>query len=310
MAEGEIELWAQSPALELSFEVSETARQDWKLTVHNLMPSVIVEQSAGLLSLSEESADSNTTRVWRLTLTPSSTGSMRLASPDAFEPGPFRIIYFSDLQEGIETWQVYSEALAAVPEVRFALFGGDLSNRGGAEEFERCAAALSELPFPVYQTPGNHDFGSSQALWSRDFGPHSFHFSYKGVGFSLADSASATLDASTYSRLQEWLGFPREAQHLFVTHYPLFDPVGTRNGAFRSRSEAAKLAGRLAAADVDLLLFGHVHSYYAFSVAQIPAFIAGGATPKLERMTGIGRHFLRLDIAEGGIEVSLMRIQE
>ena len=59
-------------------------------------------------------------------------------------------------------------------------------------------------------------------------------------------------------------------------HIPPVDPIGVRNGSFANRNEAAKLLTRLARGGVDLTLYGHIHSYYAFENAGIPAHISGG----------------------------------
>ena len=79
-------------------------------------------------------------------------------------------------------------------------------------------------------------------------------------------------------------------------HIPPLDPIGLRNGGFASRLEANNLVARLAAADVEVTVYGHVHSYYAFSNAGIPAYITGGGGAIPERLDGIGRHFLTVDI--------------
>src|SRR5262245_52431914 len=79
-------------------------------------------------------------------------------------------------------------------------------------------------------------------------------------------------------------------------HIAPIDPTGVRNGSFASRPEAAKLLGKLAAADVDLTVYGHVHSYYDFENAGIQAFISGGGGAVPERFDNIGRHFMVFDI--------------
>ncbi len=94
-------------------------------------------------------------------------------------------------------------------------------------------------------------------------------------------------------------------------HIPPLDPVGTRNGAFASRAEASRLLGLLAEANVDLTLYGHVHSFYAYANAGIPAYISGGGGAVPERLDGIGRNFLTIDVdpARGAItNVGLVRI--
>ncbi|MEY4545286.1 MAG: hypothetical protein RL685_1481, partial [Pseudomonadota bacterium] len=56
-----------------------------------------------------------------------------------------------------------------------------------------------------------------------------------------------------------------------------------------------KLLARLAQAEVDLTLYGHIHSYYRFDNAGIPAFISGGGGAIPERFDQMGRHFLVVD---------------
>ena len=69
-------------------------------------------------------------------------------------------------------------------------------------------------------------------------------------------------------------------------------PIGVRNGSMASRSEADKLLAKLAEGRVDLTLYGHIHSYYSFDNAGIPAFISGGGGAIPERFDKIGRHFM------------------
>ena len=67
-----------------------------------------------------------------------------------------------------------------------------------------------------------------------------------------------------------------------------------------------------ARANLDLTLYGHVHSYYAFENAGIPAYIVGGGGALPERFDDVGRHFVTVDVgADAGIQrVSLVRVDE
>jgi hypothetical protein len=71
----------------------------------------------------------------------------------------------------------------------------------------------------------------------------------------------------------------------------------------RSRKEAAKLLGMLANGNVDATFYGHLHSYYAYENAGIPAYISGGGGAYPERWDGIGRHFLVVDLDPGSARV-------
>jgi hypothetical protein len=66
----------------------------------------------------------------------------------------------------------------------------------------------------------------------------------------------------------------------------------------------------MARENVDLTLYGHIHSYYSFTNAGIPAFISGGGGAIPETFDGVGRHYLAVDVdpGEGVREVSLVRV--
>ena len=102
----------------------------------------------------------------------------------------------------------------------------------------------------------------------------------------------------------------RSAVHILGTHMPLMDPTGLRGAGFSSRNEAASLLGKLAREGIDLTLYGHVHSYYSYSNAGIPAYISGGGGAIPERWDGIGRHYLAVDVdPEAGVrEVAVVRV--
>ena len=60
---------------------------------------------------------------------------------------------------------------------------------------------------------------------------------------------------------------------------------------------------------VDALFLGHIHSYYAFSVAGIPTYISGGGGAIQERFDGIERHYLKVRASARGIEdVAIVRV--
>jgi 3',5'-cyclic AMP phosphodiesterase CpdA len=182
------------------------------------------------------------------------------------------------------------------PDLDFLLGAGDLTQQGTVEQLVRYQKELRELDIPYYTTLGNHELGTTPPPYQDYFGRASFHFVHRGVRFSMLDSGSATLDPTVDGWLDVWLAAGRDHVHVVAMHIPPLDPVGVRNGAFGSRSEAAALLARLAQAHVDLTLYGHIHSYYAFDNAGIPAFISGGGGALPERFDDIGRHFVVIDV--------------
>jgi 3',5'-cyclic AMP phosphodiesterase CpdA len=293
-------LWSSAPAWEL--EIATTEAMTVTLEVRNAMPNAeltstdpdtIVEPLAGAIG---------TYKHFRLEF-PAGTTRLAFGPPEAAEIGAFRFALMSDVQEAIDHVQDIFRTVNAEPGVEFLLGAGDLTEQGSHEELQRYQHELETLRVPYYTTLGNHELGPSPSLYQEYFGRGNFQFDYRGVTFTLLDSASATIDPLVYDWLEGWLDRARDRVHIVAMHIPPLDPTGVRNGAFGSRAEAAKLLGRLAEGGVDLTLYGHVHSYYAFDNAGIPAFISGGGGAYPEKFDDMGRHFMVIDVApESGVQ--------
>lgn len=293
-------LWGSAPGFRL--ELSSVGPRDLTLEIQNCLPEAELRADGTATELEELGDDGVSTRkLWRLRL-PAGNTALELAAPDATEPEPFRIALLSDVQEAIVDVADVYERINQVEGVRFLLGAGDLTQQGTREELERFQRELLRLRVPYFTTLGNHELGTSPDLYHDYFGRGNFQFRFHGATFTLLDSASASLDPSVYQWLDGWLGAARDDVHVVAMHIPPIDPIGVRNGSWASRSEAAKLLAKLAAGRVDLTLYGHVHSYYAFDNAGIPAFISGGGGAIPERFDRIGRHFMVFDIdPEAGV---------
>ncbi len=311
---GALDLWAQAPSLAVSVAVEGGSEHDWRVTVRNCMPrSEMTAEGVDGRTLQVELLEHPipTVKTWLVRLPETGAASLNISPPDGQVEEPWRFAVLSDVQKGMDRVQDLFDIIDADASVRFVVSAGDLADEGRRAELERFQQELRALRVPFFTTIGNHDAGLGDArAWHELFGRYSFHFRFKGVAFSLADSASATIDPKVYRWLDSWLEAGRGGQHVFVTHYPPLDPVGVLNRGFSSRKEAAKLLGRLAEGGVDLCLYGHVHSYHAFSNAGIPAYVSGGGGAIAEHMEGIGRHFLLVDAdPERGIDqVQVVRV--
>ncbi len=297
-------LWAASPILHLRVR----AAGSFRLTVHNVLPdSVAVLDDGRVLTREPDTRPTVATFILALSGT---ERTLRLAPPDADVPGTYRVAVLSDVQEAIGDVRDIYDRMRADPEIRFVLSTGDLTQNGGRSQLLQFQEELEHLPVPLYSTVGNHEVPGPDG-WHDLFGPFSSFFRYRGVAFSLVDSSNATIDPSVLEdRLQPWIDAHADAPHLFLTHVPIFDASGLRSGAFRSRNEAARLVQRLAAGDVDALFFGHVHSYYAYSLGGIDTYISGGGGAIEEQLDGIARHYLTVDLDPMGVQsVGLVRIE-
>jgi Icc protein len=286
-------LWASAPSLvvHLTFAAGSPAR--FTVAVDNALPDAVLDGATDALASAGAVV---TERRWSFA-PPAAGGELTLtiAPADAATSGPFRFAAMADVQEAIDRVQDIYARINADPGIRFVVFDGDLTPFGSVGELQRFQREAKALRVPIFATLGNHELGSQGPAFHALFGRGSFRYLFRGVQFTMLDTASATVAPVTYKRLERWLEEGRSRLHVVGMHIPPLDPVGTRNGAFASRAEAARLLAMLAGGGVDLTLYGHIHSYYSFWNAGMAAFISGGGGAIPERFDGIGRHFLVID---------------
>lgn len=290
LSQDQLTLWGSAPSFTLT--LTSRAARDLQLEIQNCLPDAELTLTSGTAELTPLGpAGAPTRQRWQLRA-PEGELVLRLAAPDQNSSDPFRFALLSDVQEAIDHVADVFDKLNQEPELRFLLGAGDLTERGTREQLERFQRELLRLKVPYFTTLGNHELGQNPDLFHDYFGRGNFHFRFHHVAFTLLDDASATLDPTAYAWLDDWLERAQRDVHVVAMHIPPIDPIGVRNGSWASRSEAAKLLARLAAGHVDLTLYGHVHSYYSFDNAGIPAFISGGGGAIPERFDHIGRHFM------------------
>ncbi|MCP3136700.1 metallophosphoesterase family protein [Pyxidicoccus xibeiensis] len=315
LAEGELVLWGNAPAFTARATLAGDARSDWLLTVRNAMPDAeLVAETEGGEPLAVEPLRNaiSTVKSWRVALPAGATAKLTVAPPDWQSREAFRFAALADVQEALPRVGDIYERMNKDETLRFILFSGDLTEGGSREELQEFQERLEATSrIPLYATLGNHEtFSKDAEEYTALVGRGSQSFVFRDVRFSVVDSSNGTLDPGVEEQLETWLAASRNGVHIVSMHVPPQDPVGLRGGGFASRGEAAGLVGKMAREGVDLTLYGHIHSYYSFTNAGIPAFISGGGGAIPETFDGVGRHYLAVDVdaAEGLREVSLVRV--
>lgn len=288
ISDTELVLWGSAPAYEL--RIRSERERDLSVEIQNRLTDAELTSPTASVAAGEAS-DVPTRKRYRLTL-PAGETRLTVAAPDHDSTEPFRFALLSDVQEAIDRVADVYDKVNELSDVRFLLGAGDLTEQGTRSELERFQRELLRLRVPYFTTLGNHELGTNPVLYYEYFGRGNFQFRFHRVAFTLLDDASASLDPTAFEWLEEWLRAARNDVHVVAMHIPPIDPIGVRNGSWASRSEAAKLLARLAEGRVDLTLYGHVHSYYSFDNAGIPAFISGGGGAIPERFDRIGRHVM------------------
>jgi len=307
LATERLDLWANHPVVEV--EVRASAAGPLAVVIDNCMPDAVAEVVDGGAIAVPVPSTRSTRCAFDLDL-PAGLSRIRVAPVDWDEASRFRFAVMGDIQTGLDRVGEVFTAIADHPGVRFVVSTGDLVEDAREDEYEELLGKLGELPVPYYSTIGNHELRDDPERWSRRFGRFNVHFVFKSVAFSFVDSASASLDPVVYDWLDEWIDDAEDGVHVYGQHFPAIDPVGQRQASMRSRKEAAMLLSRLAAGGVDVTFYGHLHSYYAFENAGIPAYISGGGGALPERWDGIGRHFLSVDVdpVRGIEQVAVVRV--
>jgi Icc protein len=313
---GALSLWAGAPSFQMRARRDADAPEEWTLTVENLLPDAAlaaVTASGETLAAASLAHELPTKQTWALSLPADVEVTVTVQSAGGEPRLPWRFALLSDIQEAIDRVQDIYARMNADPAIEFVVSAGDLTRQGPPDQLERFQRELATLRVPYFATLGNHELGTDDGQpFQRYFGRANFRFVFRGMQFTFLDSASATLDPRVYDWLTGWLEEGRDRMHAVLMHIPPIDPVGVRNGSFADRDEAAKLLAMLAAGGVDLTLYGHIHTYYPFQNAGIPAFISGGGGAIPERFDGIGRHYLTIDVdpGRGLLQTAIVRIDD
>jgi Icc protein len=309
---GAIALWAQAPIVRAEASAAEATAIT--IAMENCMPGAELTALASGRPLGVTALGGERPTICRfaLELPGGESVALTIAPPDAAVVERFRFAAMGDIQTAMPSVGDIFARIDEEPDLRFVISMGDLVEDGRLDEYDLLLEKFQELDIPYFSTIGNHELRANLDQWHQLFGRYNVHFTFKGTAFSFVDSGNASIDPLVYSWLEDWLDEAEETVHVFGTHYPPIDPVGARAGSFRSRKEAAKLLAMLAGGKVDLTLYGHIHSYYAYENAGIPAYISGGGGAIPEKLDGIGRHFLVVEANPPGRidSVGVVRVDE
>ena len=213
-------------------------------------------------------------------------------------PDPFRFIYLGDAQTGLDRkWpSLVRAAFRAVPDARFVVYAGDLTNRGYDDrQWGAFFAALGEraAEVPSVPAPGNHDLRRSllldlrgrllavSALWNahfalpdngpaelRDLASQNYFVDYQGTRIVAIDTnafANRDFDPSQRERVRDaqlrWLRQVLDSSAprwtVVVQHQPIFSVAKNRDFA----EMRLALGAVYDQYHVDLVLQGHDHVY-------------------------------------------------
>jgi len=219
----------------------------------------------------------------------------------------FTFLAFGDVQRGIDRFGDVVEVLNAEPGAEFVVVMGDLTNVSSDAEFDAIDEAFSRVALPMVLTPGNHDVYRATPFQQR-YGRANYTCELRGTRLTSIDSSNAELSPTAWRLYEDALAAGREQPHVVFSHIPATETFGVRSGQWNSRVEARRFVASTAAANVDLLLFGHLHTLDRYELAGVPTVISGGAGALEERFDGIDRHVLSIRVEAGVPAVRVVRV--
>lgn len=283
-SESELRLRATAPNFTLTLTRARDEAGPLKLTIENLSPLATLAAQDGALLLT---GPGQWTVNW---VAPSIT-----IRASELPTRPFVFLAMADIQEALPKLDDMVDAMNAETDAEFLVMAGDLTESTEPEQFDEYERRIARLHLPVFSTPGNHDVFLPDH-YQRRFGRATYSFRHRGVRFTALDSASADVDPGAFTWLEEWLGASAHEGHVIFSHIPAIEYLGVRSGQWSSRRLARKFLSAAARAGVDLLLYGHIHSYDHYDSAGIPTYISGGGGAIPEAFDDIGRHYLRISV--------------
>ncbi|MBX7116179.1 MAG: metallophosphoesterase [Myxococcaceae bacterium] len=301
----------RASCLEIELTLERRAAAQVELQITNIPPGFALVGPPGVLTadgsakVGTEVADMPLTARW--TVTWGGRESVVLRTPDS-AARDFTFLAFGDIQNGIVRFDDVIDKVNAERDADFILMLGDLTDRSTVSEYDAVDRAYAKIRFPILATPGNHDVFVDQE-YQRRFGRVSYSCPHKGARFTSIDSSAAYLAPQTFDAYAQWLEQGKEQTHVVFSHIPATDFSGLRAGQWNSRREAHRFLAASNAGNVDLLLFGHIHSYDSYSLAGIRTYISGGCGAYEEELDGIGRHYLKVKVSPGAVpSVEVVRV--
>ena len=293
-----LELWGQAPVLDVELVLGSTAAGEWELLFRNALPDATLTVDGTVYTRDPD--EHPTVARFHVPLA-GGTHTLTLAPPDATLLERYRVAAMADIQTALPEVDDVFRAISAIPDVRFVVSMGDITQRAETEEYDLFERQLTELRVPFFTTLGNHELWAPPERFFDRFGRASFQFSFKGAFYTFVDSGDGALDPLVEDWLRDWLATGHDQTNIFLTHFPPIDPIGVRYGAMRSVRDGNRLLSQLADGRVDLTLYGHIHTYEAFENAGIPAYISGGGGADPMKGDGIDRHFLVVEVLPAGV---------
>jgi len=189
-------------------------------------------------------------------------------------------------------------------QIRFVLFGGDLTSFGEESEYSNFMDHCDALTVPWYPALGNHDLcNSGWAYYWKFLGPSVYSFYGGNTKFVVIDSASGKIGLNQMEWIQEQLRSNKQPLLFVISHMPIYGNL-YGNYKFPETDEKQQLIALFEKYQVDIVLQGHWHGFVDITNNGVRYVTSGSFSDGLLD-SGI-RHFLLINVY--GPEVTVEQI--
>jgi 3',5'-cyclic AMP phosphodiesterase CpdA len=145
-----------------------------------------------------------------------------------------------------------------LPEDRFVVVTGDITQNGRRGDLERFIGIAKTLGVPCYPVIGNHDiYFDNFSAWRDLIGSTRYRIDHSNTTLFILDSANASLGSSQLDWLRGELGSARDRVFVF-THVNLFVKTPLDSQQLTETRERARLMSILKGR-ADAVFMGHLH---------------------------------------------------
>lgn len=170
------------------------------------------------------------------------------------------------------------------PDIRFTVFGGDITDFGADREIALAKALIDRLDHPYWIVAGNHDAKWSESgcnTFAREFGYEHFEFEAGGIKFLGCNCgpnmrmAPALLPHESLTWLDSIVtAIPKEQPVVFVNHYPQDTSI----------LNYFQVMNTLKKGNIQLLIGGHWHMNTILDYGGVPGIL--GRSPDRGKEVG------------------------
>ena len=226
----------------------------------------------------------------------------------AANPEEWRFVFMGD-NRGNDRKFRKALKLAARHNPLFILHGGDIAERGTADELAHFLVTVRDIPGlpPLFVVRGNHEMDAG--LFEKLIGPKNFILDSQRLGFRLVavDNSDYSLKDTELAFLGKMLDQSRKSQFVSM-HIPPKTERWIRHSFENGKDSLVKL---LAERKVKLGLFAHVHLFDKEEINGVPCIISGGAGAQLSYFgyPGIAEyHIVVVEIKKGKVSYRVEKL--